>query len=189
MNVYDFDETIYDGESELEFFFYYLKKTPSLIKFIPKVFHALFKYNAGKLTVDEIFENYAGLCEDYLRTIKDIDSDSLDFWNKHEKKIKPFYASLHRDDDVIITASPERTTKIICDRLGIKYCIGSKIDFENCKIENITMRQKKIPAFLEAFPDAKIDNFYTDSVKNDGPLIDMAEHAFIVKGNKITQIK
>ena len=42
---------------------------------------------------------------------------------------------------------------------------------------------------LEKYPDVKIDNFYTDSAKNDKPLIDMAEHAFIVKGNTITQIK
>ena len=51
------------------------------------------------------------------------------------------------------------------------------------------MRSRKVPAFLEAFPDAHIDNFYTDSPKNDAPLIHMAEHAFAVKGNKITQIK
>ena len=51
------------------------------------------------------------------------------------------------------------------------------------------MRSQKIPAFLEAFPDAHVENFYTDSPKNDAPLIDMAEHAFLVKGDKITQIK
>ena len=38
MNVYDFDNTIYRGESVLHFFFFYIKKTPYLIKYIPKVF-------------------------------------------------------------------------------------------------------------------------------------------------------
>ena len=37
------------------------------------------------------------------------------------------------------------------------------------------MRSRKVPAFLEAFPDAHIDNFYTDSPKNDAPLIAMAD--------------
>jgi len=189
MNVYDFDETIYDGESELDFFFYYMKKKPYLVKYIPKVFYVLVRYKLGKLTVDEIFEKYAYLVENFLKGIEDVNADAEDFWNKHQHKIKPFYASLHKEDDVIITASPVLTTKVICDRLGIKTCIGSVIDFEKCKIEMICMRSKKVPAFLEAFPDAHIDNFYTDSAVNDKPLIDMAEHAFIVKGDKITQIK
>ena len=37
-------------------------------------------------------------------------------------------------------------------------------------------------------PDAVVDEFYTDS-KFDQPMIDMARHAFMVKGNTITQVK
>ncbi|RDX05699.1 haloacid dehalogenase, partial [Bifidobacterium longum] len=37
-------------------------------------------------------------------------------------------------------------------------------------------------------PDVVIDEFYTDS-KFDQPMIDMARHAFMVKGNTITQVK
>ena len=48
MNVYDFDNTIYDGESILDFFFFYLKKTPYLVKYIPKVFYALYKYKRSR---------------------------------------------------------------------------------------------------------------------------------------------
>jgi predicted mannosyl-3-phosphoglycerate phosphatase (HAD superfamily) len=33
-----------------------------------------------------------------------------------------------------------------------------------------------------------VDEFYTDS-KFDQPMIDMARHAFMVKGNTITQVK
>lgn len=189
MNVYDFDNTIYDGESALDFFFYYIKKTPWLVKYIPKVFHALFKYKLGRITAEQALDNYGFLVEDYFAKIDDPVADAEDFWNKHEKNIKPFYAKLHRDDDVIITASPEYSVKIICERLGISSCIGSVIDFENCKITRLCMRRFKIPAFLEAFPDAHIENFYTDSEKNDAPLIEMADHAFIVKGSKIKQIK
>ena len=36
MNVYDFDGTIYDGDSTIDFFFYSLKKKPSLICYLPK---------------------------------------------------------------------------------------------------------------------------------------------------------
>ncbi len=67
--------------------------------------------------------------------------------------------------------------------------MGALVDPETGRITRLCMRSRKVPAFLEAFPDAHIDNFYTDSPKNDGPLIDLADRAFLVKGNKIKQIK
>jgi len=189
LNVYDFDNTIYDGESVIHFFFYYLKKTPYLIKYIPRIFYLLARYKLGKMSVEYALQNYAGFIEDYFKGIEDFDRDVVDFWNKHEKNIKPFYKELQRDDDIIVTASPEASMKEICGRLGIKYCVGSLLDTKTGKITRLCMRSHKIPAFIEAFPNAHIDNFYTDSPKNDAPLIDMAKHAFVVKGNKITQIK
>ena len=189
MNVYDFDNTIYDGESMLDLFFFYLKRDPYLIKYIPKVFHALAKYKAGKITAEQAIERYAPFVEDYFRTIEDFSADAVEFWNGHMKNVKPFYAQLHRDDDIIVTASPELSMREVCRRLGVKHCVGSVIDEKTGKITRLCMRSRKVPAFLEAFPDAHIDDFYTDSPKNDAPLIEMADRAFVVKGNKIKQIK
>ncbi|MBQ7638957.1 MAG: haloacid dehalogenase-like hydrolase [Clostridia bacterium] len=189
MNVYDFDNTIYDGESVLHFFFYYVKKSPYLIKYVPRVLYAFLKYKLGKMSVEYALEKYAMFLEDYFSSIEDFDADVVEFWDKHEKNIKPFYKKLQREDDVIVTASPEVSMKEICRRLGVKNCVGSILDPETGKITRLCMRSQKVPAFLEAFPNAHIDNFYTDSPKNDAPLIKMAEHAFIVKGNKITQVK
>lgn len=189
MNVYDFDNTIYDGESVLDFFFFYLKKNPTLVKFLPKVLHAFAKYKAGKITVDQAMDAYAPLLEGFFLEIDDINADSREFWDKHMKNIKSFYFEIKKPDDVIVTASPELTMREICKRIGVNNCVGSVIDEETGKITRLCLRSKKIPAFLEAFPDAHIDNFYTDSPINDAPLIDLAEHAFIVKKNKITQVK
>ena len=47
MNVFDFDNTIYDGESVIDFFMYYCKKDKSLLKYIPTVMNALVKYKKG----------------------------------------------------------------------------------------------------------------------------------------------
>ena len=189
MNVYDFDNTIYDGESVLDLFFFYVRKDPGLIRYIPKIFYALAKYKAGKLTVEDAIAQYATFVEDYFRGIRDFRADAVEFWDRHMKNIKPFYAELHREDDVIVTASLEFSMEEICRRLDIRHYVGSTIDEATGKVTRLCMRSKKIPAFLEAFPDAHIDNFYTDSPKNDAPLIEMADHAFIVKGNKIKQIK
>lgn len=189
MNVYDFDNTIYDGESVLHFFFYYIKKTPYLLKYIPKVFYALVKYKAGKVTVEQALEKYAPFVEEYFKKIPDIRKDAAEFWDLHMDRIKPFYKDIQEEDDVIVTASPECTMEEICKRLGIKHCVGSIINEESGKIERLCMRSRKVPAFLEAFPDAEIENFYTDSPKNDAPLIELAKNAYCVKGNKIIKIK
>lgn len=189
MNVYDFDNTVYKGESALQFFFFYIKRDPYLLRYVPKVLRALVRYKAGKVTVEQALEKYAPFVEDYIKKIPDLAADAVVFWNEHEKNIKPFYKEVQREDDVFVTASPINTMREICDRLGVKHCVGSIIDEESGKITRLCMRSHKIPAFFEAFPDAHIDNFYTDSPKNDAPLIELAEHAFIVKGDKITQIK
>ena len=96
---------------------------------------------------------------------------------------------LQREDDLIVTASPECTMEEICRRLGIKHCVGSIINEKTGRIERLCMRSRKVPAFLEAFPDAEIENFYTDSPKNDAPLVEMAKNAYAVKGNRIIKIK
>ena len=189
MNVYDFDNTIYKGESVLDLFFFYMKKTPYLVKYIPRVFYALYKYKRGRVTVEQALAEYAPFVEEYFAGIEDFEGDVRAFWDLHMKNIKPFYKELQREDDVVVTASPENYMGEICRRLGIKHVVGSLMDPDTGKITRLCMRSKKVPAFLEAFPDAHIENFYTDSPRNDKPLIDLAEHAFLVKGNKIRQIK
>jgi HAD superfamily phosphoserine phosphatase-like hydrolase len=189
MNVYDFDNTIYDGESCFDFFMYYLKKSPRLVSYLPRLTVAFAKYKRGNVTVEQALEKYAPEVEEFFRSIEDIDAGCAEFWDKNIKKIKPFYKELRREDDLIITASPDFSIAEICKRLGIDNFIASEIDLETGRIIRLNMRSEKIVSFKEKYPDAVIDCFYTDSPKNDKPLIDLAKRAFIVKGNRIVRIK
>ena len=54
MNVYDFDNTIYDGESVIDFYFFSLKKHPRLIMILPKVVEVLIKYKACIISSEEL---------------------------------------------------------------------------------------------------------------------------------------
>ena len=72
--------------------------------------------------------------EDYFSKIEDFDADAAEFWDGHMKNIKPFYAQLHREDDVIVTASPELSMREVCRRLGVKHCVGSVIDRASGKV-------------------------------------------------------
>ena len=189
MNVFDFDNTIYDGESMLDLFFWYMKHDLSLIRFIPKVLFAAFKYKLGKISFDEAFNKYAPFLEWYIAKLDDIRGDSVRFWDEHMQNIKPFYKDIHTDNDIIVTASFEITMEEICKRLGVSVCIGSQIDERTSKITRLCFRKRKVDAFFEAYPDAHIENFYTDSPKNDKAMIDIAENAYIIKKNKIIKIK
>ena len=53
MNVYDFDNTIYRGESAVDLFWYYLKQDKSLLRYVPEVAAALVRYKRGKITIEE----------------------------------------------------------------------------------------------------------------------------------------
>ncbi len=188
MNVYDFDNTIYDGESVVDFFLYYCKKDKSLIKFLPSLMLALIKYKQGKVTVEGALNKYGKQFSDFYKKNIGIGDDLVDFWNSHMHKIKPFYEEIRSDDDLIISGSPEISLEIICKRLGIKRYIGSIINNETGEITRLCIREKKVEAFFEEYPNAEIENFYTDSI-NDTPLIEISKNAYLVKGNKITKIK
>lgn len=188
MNVYDFDNTIYRGESAVDLFLYYLKRDPSLLRYIPGVAAALLRYKRGKIGIEEALAIYGARVAAYFRTISDFEDDMKRFWDTHMKNIKPFYARLRQPDDVILSASPERVLAEACSRLGIQHCIGTQIDEQTGEITCFCFRENKVGCLLDRFPNAKIANFYTDSF-NDQPIIDLAEHAFLVKGNRIRQLK
>ena len=188
MNVYDFDNTIYDGESVVDFFLYYCKKDKSLIKFLPSLVYALIKYKQGKVTVEAALNKYGKQFSDFYKKNIGIGDDLVDFWDTHMHKIKPFYKELQSDDDLIISCSPEISLDIICKKLGIKRYIGTVIDDKTGEIKRLCFRENKVKAFFDEYPDTEIENFYTDSL-NDQPLIDISKNAYLVKGDKITKIK
>ena len=91
MNVFDFDNTIYDGESVIDFFLYYCKKDKSLLKYIPTVMNALIKYKKGAITVEEALSKYGKTVTDYYVKNIGMGDDFKVFWDNNMHKIKPFY--------------------------------------------------------------------------------------------------
>ncbi len=189
MNVYDFDNTIYDGESTIDFFFFYLKRDPSLIQYTPAVMRVLYKYKRGHVSIDEALRTYGGkVTEYYLKMEKDLPNMVKDFWDSHEKNIKPLYKELQQKDDLIISGSPEVFLNEICNRLGVKRYIGTLLDPVTGDIIRLCFKEAKVKAFLEQYDGHEIDNFYTDSLF-DMPLIELSKNAYLVKGTKIEKIK
>ncbi|MBQ7542309.1 MAG: haloacid dehalogenase-like hydrolase [Clostridia bacterium] len=189
MNVFDFDNTIYDGESCFDLFLFYIRRDPGLLRLLPEVLRAFAKYKRGLVTAEAFLHEYASLAEEKLRQIPDIEGDMRLFWDRHMRKIKPFYAALRQADDVIVTAAPDFSMREVCRRLGVRHCLATRVDPETCEILHFNLRERKIESFRAAYPDGRIDKFYTDSPKNDAPLIAMAREAYVVRGRKIRRIK
>lgn len=189
MNVFDFDNTIYDGESTLHLFFWYLVRKPWMLRMTPTVLKAFWRYKKGDVSLGEALEVYAPMIEKDALRVFDFENDPPRFWDTHMKNIKPLYNDLRSEDDLIITASPDFSMEEVCRRLGIRRLLCSRINRTTGRIEFACLRENKIKAFFEEYGGEEIENFYTDSAENDAPLIEKAKHAFIVKGNKVTQIK
>lgn len=188
MNVYDFDNTIYDGETVIDFYFFCLKKKPSLIKYIPMMTFMLAKYKLGKISVDELEKKASKYARRILLSVDSTKKAITEFWDKNEHKIKEFYKKNKRDDDIIISASCGFILREICNRLGIKNLICSEIDINTGEIKQVCFRTNKPIILKKLYPNISVDNFYTDSL-NDAPMIELSHNAFLVKKNKITKIK
>ena len=166
MNVYDFDKTIYYGDSTADFYLFCLKRHKKILTLAPSLLGAFLKFYVFKKGT---------------KTEKDVN----DFWKEYIGNIKPFYLEQKKDDDVIISASPEFLLKPVCKRLKIKNLMASKVDMHSGKYSGVNCHGKeKVKRFYEAFPDGKIDNFYSDSY-SDSPLAEIAEKAFMVDGDKV----
>lgn len=181
MNAYDFDKTIYINDSTADFYIFCIKKKPSLaFTLFTTAFAAVNYYVFKRGTKTQFKQKMYGF-------LKNIDAHSLaeEFWDKHIGGIKSFYLLQQRDDDVIISASPEFLLKPICNRLGIKHLIASRVDpktgiycGENCH------GKEKVMRFFERFPNGKIEQFYSDS-HSDDPLAEISDESFLVKGEKL----
>ncbi len=113
MNVFDFDNTIYDGETLVDFILYYIKTDARIWKYVPKLLWIYFKDTAHLFTVEEAIKAYACFLEGYYVNIKTIDEDVKKFWDKNEHKIKPWYNKVRRDDDIIVSG----TTDFLLDEI------------------------------------------------------------------------
>ena len=106
------------------------------------------------------------------------------FWNGKESRIKKWYQQQKNKSDVIISASPDFLLRPVCKKLGVSL-IATKVDSSTGKIDGINCYGNiKVERFYHEYPDAKIEEFYTDS-KSDLPLAEKAERAFLVKKDTI----
>ena len=175
LNVYDFDYTLYGGESGTDFYRFCLKRKLSLIRHWPRqVWGWVGKHILGK--------DNTWMKQRYYSFFKSIDAPAMAerFWDENISKIRTWFEGMHREDDLVITASPEFLIRPICRRLGISNLIASKVDPATGKTLGPNCRDwEKVERYRAEYGDTPIQNFYSDSYA-DSPLARMASKAYMV---------
>jgi len=181
MNVYDFDNTVFSGDSTTKFYLFVLRRNPKLLPKVLRVGAAGVQLLTHRMPLRLFKET---LFRSFLPSI-DVEKEVRAFWRHNHKHMKKWYLEQKRDDDVISSASPEFLLAPIAEKLGVRL-IASPVDPKTGALVGTNNRHmEKVRRFRERFPQATVDEFYSDSVKSDGPMAEMARKAYLVKGNQI----
>ena len=193
LSVYDFDKTIYNGETLNDFYRFYLIKKPW------KIYTVIFQLWYFLLYVLKII-NLEKLKENFLRFLNGENTGELkklirEFWEKTESKINLWVKDeilKNKKETEILVAISASPTFLIIDRLrlmGFDVVIGTDFLFESTKFHShITSKNcknyEKVKRLDKWAEDNNIQydivNFYSDSIA-DKPLFDLAEHKYWIK--------
>ena len=177
MNVYDFDRTIFQPDSSFSFFMYCLRQYPRQVlkAAVPSLIQAVNYLYKGKKDAKILKEALFS----YLNRIDDIDSVVDAFWEKHFYQIAEWYLAQRKDDDLIISASPEFLLKPVAEKLHVNL-IATRMNPYTGKISGKNCHDiEKCRRFKERFSTEEIDEFYSDSL-SDTPMAEIARKAYLV---------
>ncbi len=184
LTVFDFDKTIYDGDSSIDIYLFELKKHMYLIRYLPLQLWGMLMYKLRIKPKEYFKEKYFS----FLKGIKDIDSEIIEFWNKNETKIKKYMLE-GKKNIVVISASPEFLLKPICEKIGVDKLIATKVESKTGDfLSNNCYGEEKVKRLAEEYDTYEIDEFYSDS-KSDIYLAKLSKNSYIVKKDKIVDWK
>lgn len=188
MKVFDFDNTLYHGESSIEFGFFLMKKNIKVALWIPKMLFGLLRYKMCLISREEIMNQTDDFMKIIISSKKEVEDMAFEFWEKNEKYLHKELIEKIEADDIIITASPSFIIEPLKNKLRTSNIISSEIDLANKHVVNLIFGEHKVKAYREKYGETPIDCFYTDSY-NDKSLMDISKTVFLVDKKSIKQIK
>ena len=183
MNLYDFDKTIYKGESSSRFYFFVLRKYPLMWWhfFVTTFWGLLAFFHIVGLTKfkEKVFS--------VLRFIPNVDGLVKAFWDKEQVKIYAWYKERKKPDDVICSATPKFLLQEIFLRINSSATlICSDIDKETGKFlpgkRNCKGPQKVAYLLKEGYKH--FDEGYTDS-NSDKPMLRLCDKPYRIRSGII----
>ena len=180
IDVYDFDGTLYDGDSTADYVLYCLRRHPSLALVLPRVMVAAARLVTRQIGLTEFKSALFGAM---ARRI-DLEADAERFWRdaRTQKKLGAWFENTPRDLPIVIaSASPEFELCHAAAILGVGTLIGTRCEKgtgrligRNCKGE------EKISRIRETVGEFTVRAMYTDDAKADAPLLAIAKERYLV---------
>ena len=181
MNVYDFDDTIYDGDSTVDFYLHCLRTHPRIAVCLPKQAFAFALKALHRISTTQLKERF--FC--FLPLLPDAQALAESFWDQNLRRIRPWYLARKQADDLVISASPAFLLAPACRRLGIRPPIATQADPHTGRISGENCKgAEKVRRLHAVYPDAAIGAFYSDS-HSDAPLARLAQEAWLVSGDAL----
>ena len=170
MDVYDFDGTLYQGDSTRDFLFWCLRRYPRIAVTLPR--SGAFAVACYRFRLVEKTRFKAALYR-FLTFVPDI-----------EREVERFWVSCSPNPgDLVISAGPEFLLRGVCEQRGLEL-VASRVDPHTGRVLGPNCSNaEKVVRFRQQFGDMPIERFYSDS-RNDDPLAKIAREAFLVDASR-----
>ena len=188
MKVFDFDNTLYRGESSLDFSLYMIRTHKKILLYLPVIMANAIKYKLCLVDKEKLGTKINKYMKLIIRDEHEIRHLVRKFWQTHADRLDADMLKRISPNDLIITAGPDFLLDGIRDRLGTPNIISSVVDLDRIEILHFNFKDNKVSRFRELYGDANIDAFYTDSY-NDRALMEISDKVFLVKKGKIKRIQ
>ena len=179
-NLYDFDKTVYPTNSMVEFWGYCIRKHPKVLLYSPVQLFACIHLGIQKLRGKEDYKLFKERFFSYIRII-DAEKCSEGFWEEHIHRIYDWFLPENRQmKTVVCSGSCEFFLKPVCDKLGVDYLIGTKMDPKTAKIDGPNCRSEEKAKRLKVhFKENTFYSVYSDALINDAPILALGKHKFL----------
>jgi hypothetical protein len=180
MNVYDWDNTIYRGDSTADFVLWLYVHRPLTLLSVFRTAGCGILYGVHLMKKQTFKQNLYHM----FVFVKDMDQTADAFVEGHMDHVKEWYLVQQKKDDMVISASPEFMIRRFCAKLGIVHVLASQVDPKTGRYTGLNCHgEEKVRRLKEVENNTDIEEFYSDSI-SDAPLAALAEKAYLVKGDQ-----
>ena len=187
IDAYDFDGTLYRGDSTVDFCRFCLARKPALLRYLPRQARALWMLAVRRWDLTrakgELLCFFAGI---------DAPAMAEAFWARPaaQRRLVPWFTPADSTLPVVIlSASPELILRPVVSRWPGVRLIGTRVDAatgaltqRNCKAD------EKVRRLAEELPDVLIRAMYTDDLKADAPLLRLAQQRYHVQKGQYRRV-
>ena len=184
IKVFDFDNTIYRGESSFDLVVFMIKNNKKILLYLPSIFINMIKYKMCMVEKAQLLKKINDFMKVIIMNENEVNALVKRFWKKKIHKLDRNMLKRIKKDDVIITAGPDFLIHGIKKLINTDNIISSEIDYEKFEVKYFNFGDNKVKRYKELYGNRRIDCLYTDSY-NDKALMDISDKVYIVKKGRL----